>query len=103
MPKKLSKRKGPGRVGPAKIRDAEYRAWLCATLKEGWLTAGWIHSLAWGEFRGRGVKPEGVGGAIRRLLQQHCSSCKWFKKGGADLFVREDGCWSLKAGAAQAA
>src|SRR5436309_366768 len=76
-------KKGSGRIGAAKIRDAEYLEWLCATLKEGCLTASMIHSLAWEKFRHRGVKREGTGGAIRRLLQQHCSTCKWFKEGHA--------------------
>ena len=49
-----------------------------------------------------GVKPAGIGGAIRRLLQQHCSSCKWFKKGGDDLFARKHGFWTVKEGSATA-
>ena len=61
MPKKLSKRKGPGRVGPAKIRDVEYLSWLKATLNEGWLTASMIHDLALEQLQGPGG-PDRLGG-----------------------------------------
>jgi len=108
MPKKVSKRKGPGRVGPAKIRDVEYLSWLKATLNEGWLTASMIHTLALEHFKDRvdptgseGVKPDGIGGAIRRLLPAHCSAFP-HRLRGDDLFTYEDGLWSLKADAAQA-
>ena len=106
MQKKNNKQKKSVPAWHRKIRDAEYLTWLCETLKEGWLTPSMIHSLALEHYQDQvdptgleGVKPEGIGGAIRRLLQQHCSSCKWFK-GDGDLFLHEGGLWTLKPASA---
>jgi len=78
-----------------KIRDAEYLTWLCAILKEGWLTASMIESLAREKFRDRGVKEVGIGGAIRRLLPAHSSAFPHRLKGD-DLFAYKDGFWTVK-------
>jgi|SRR6267143_6318440 len=98
-----------------KIHDAEVLAWACANLKEGFgMPMSVIESLAWEQFKDRGVKRHGFGGKIRRLFPANCSAFPHrFKKGSSDLFVvegripgnRHRPCrvlWSLKPGAAHA-
>src|SRR5882762_8598784 len=90
-------RKGPGREGPAKVEDLEYLFCVCLCLKGLSLRCIEIQQVAWVIFKGRRskwkgkerrVKWEGVGGAIRRLLQQHCSTFAAYK--GTDLFTHKD-------------
>lgn len=53
--------------------------------------AVWDHSK---HIKRTGTKWEGVGGQVRRLLQQHCSS--WHHYRGPDLFVYKNGLYSTK-------
>jgi len=86
----------------AKIHDAEVLAWAYANLQVGsGLPMGVIENLAWEQFKRRGVLRHGFGGKIRRLFPAHCSAFPHRFK-GPDLFVYEDGLWSLKADVAQA-
>jgi len=99
MPRNGPKHKGV-KLKRTKLHDPEVLAWACTNLKVGsGLPMSVIEALAWEHFKDRwGDCRSGFGGKLRRLFPAHNSDFPHRLK-DADLFVWEDGLWSLRPGA----